>query len=190
MKRLFAALKIHPDAEFLTKYHEFKYALRHEQIKWVEDQNIHITLKFFGETEERKIPEICSVLKNRASTTSSIALQLTGLGIFGSSYAPKVIWVGIEPYAELSAIMKKIHCDLKIIGFESDRQNLIPHLTLARIKFIRDKIIFNRTLDQYKTISSSTICIAEAVLFESILRREGPEYNALEKFPFIKKELP
>jgi RNA 2',3'-cyclic 3'-phosphodiesterase len=190
MKRLFAALKIHPDDEFLVKYRELKHDLQHEKIKWVEEHNIHVTLKFFGETEERKIQEICAVLNTRASVTSSIGLKLSGLGIFGSSYAPKVIWVGIEPYAELSALMKNVHFDLKAIGFEPDRQNLVPHLTLGRIKFLRDKIIFNRTVDQYKTISSSLIHQREIVLFESILHQTGPEYIALEKFPFVKKNSP
>ena len=189
MKRLFAALKIHPDADFLPKYRKLKDELRHEQIKWVEDHNIHVTLKFFGETEERKIKEISTVLKRRASATSFIDLRLSGLGIFGSSYAPKVIWVGIEPYAAISDLMKDTHNDLKVIGFEPDRQNLVPHLTLGRIKFLSDKIIFNRNIDHFKTISSSSIRIGEMVLFESILRREGPEYIALEKFPF-KTELP
>jgi RNA 2',3'-cyclic 3'-phosphodiesterase len=190
MKRLFAALKIHPDAGFVEKYRKLKHELRHEPIKWVEELNIHITLKFFGETEEQIIPGICSVLRTRSLSTLPILLQLNGLGIFGSSYAPKVIWVGIEPYAEISLLMKNIHSDLQSIGFEPDRQNLIPHLTLGRIKFLRDKIIFNRTLEQFKNISSSPVFIGEAVLFESILRRDGPEYIALEKFPFIKKELP
>ena len=190
MKRLFAALKIHPDAEFLGKYRELKQELRHEQIKWVEEHNIHVTLKFFGETEERKIPEICSVLKRSASSAATFHLQLNRLGLFGSSYAPKVIWVGIEPFAELSFLMKNIHHDLKSIGFEPDRQNLVPHLTLGRIKFLRDKVIFNRTIEQFKSISSTQLFIGEMILFESILHREGPEYIALEKFPFTKKELP
>ncbi len=190
MKRLFAALKIHPDADFLAKYRELKQELQHEQIKWVEEHNIHVTLKFFGETEERKIPGISAVLKKRASNTASIDLHLTGLGIFGSSYAPKVIWVGMEPYAELSQLMKNLADDLKTAGFEPDRQNLVPHLTLGRIKFLRDKIIFRRTMDLYKDISSSRIHLGELTLFESILHREGPEYVALEKFPMIKKELP
>ncbi|MDP1621794.1 MAG: RNA 2',3'-cyclic phosphodiesterase [Bacteroidales bacterium] len=186
MKRLFAALKIHPDAGFLAKYAELRSVLRQEQIKWVEDRNIHITLKFFGETEERKIPEIGAELKKRAAVTSSIDLRLTGLGIFGSSYSPKVIWVGIEPYIELSDLMKNIHADLKTAGFEPDRQNLVPHLTLGRIKFLKDKILFNRAIDQYRVISSSFLHVGEVILFESILRHEGPEYIVLQKFPFIK----
>ncbi|MCX6269188.1 MAG: RNA 2',3'-cyclic phosphodiesterase [Bacteroidetes bacterium] len=190
MKRLFTALKINPDAEFLAKYHELMMELRHEQIKWVEEKNIHITLKFFGETEDRKIPEICSVLEKRATATLSMDFKLAGLGIFGSSYAPRVIWVGIEPYSELSLLMKNIHQDLISVGFDPDRQNLVPHLTLGRIKFLKDKVIFNRTIDRFKSVSSSLIPIREVVLYESILHREGPEYIALGKFSFIKKELP
>jgi 2'-5' RNA ligase len=156
----------------------------------VEDRNIHVTLKFFGETREEQIPEIQSVLKNRALQTITISLKLAGLGIFGSSYAPKVIWVGMEPYPALSNLMKSIHGDLQGIGFEHDRQNLVPHLTLGRIKSLRDKVIFNRTIDRYRDISSLPMEIGDMVLFESILHREGPEYIALDKFLFLKKELP
>lgn len=190
MKRLFTALKINIDAEFLLQYRELKHELSYEQIKWVEEHNIHVTLKFFGETEESKIPEMGIVLQKRASATTSIDLHLTGLGIFGSSYSPKVIWAGIEPYTELSMLMKQLHGDLKNIGFEPDRQNPIPHLTLGRIKFLNDKIIFQRAIDRFKNISSRPARIDEMILFESILHRDGPEYIALEKFPFIKKELP
>ncbi len=190
MKRLFAALKIHPGAEFISAYRELKHELCHEQIKWVEENNIHLTLKFFGETEEHRIPDISSVLRKRASATPSIDLHFNGIGVFGSSYNPKVIWLGIEPYAEISFLMKKIHDDLTLIGFEPDRQNLVPHVTLGRIKFLRDKIIFNRTLDRYKTVSSPPARLDELILFESILRREGPEYIVLDKFSFLKQELP
>jgi 2'-5' RNA ligase len=183
MKRLFAAFKIYPDPDFMAKYIALKHELRAEPIKWVEEHNIHITLKFFGETDENKIPEICTVIRKRSSGLSSIDLHLAGLGIFGSSYAPKVIWVGIEPCAELSMLMKSLHNDLKNIGFEPDRQNLVPHLTLGRIKFLRDKVRFNRAIIQYKTISSEPIHIEEMILYESILHREGPKYIALEKFP-------
>ncbi len=189
MKRLFAALKIYPDETFLSSYRKLKAALHHEKINWVAEQNIHITLKFFGETDERKIPGICSILNDRAETSSHLTLQLTGLGIFGSIYAPKVIWVGIEPFGQISFLMKNIHTDLAAVGYDNDRQNLVPHLTLGRIKFLKDKILFQHIIDQYKRISSEPIGIREIILYESILHREGPEYIELNKFPF-KKELP
>ncbi|MEI6682840.1 MAG: RNA 2',3'-cyclic phosphodiesterase [Bacteroidota bacterium] len=189
MKRLFAALKIYPDADFLLSYRKLKSGLHHEHIKWVEEHNIHVTLKFFGETEELKIPAICSSLRGRAGMTSEINLQLSGLGIFGSAYAPKVIWVGISPFDPVSSLMKNIQRDLAALGFEADRQNLVPHLTLGRIKFLKDKVLFNRMVGQFKTIASAPLQIGEIILFESILHHEGPEYIALDRFP-LKKELP
>ena len=190
MKRLFASLKIHPDDEFLSKYRELRLALHRDQIKWVEEYNIHITLKFFGEIEEQNIPGIAKVLNDRASKTFSVSLSLSKLGIFGSSYAPKVIWVGIEPFSELSMLMKNIHDDLAAIGYQPDRQNLVPHLTLGRIKFLRDKILFQNILGRHSDISTLPMNIREMVLYESILRREGPEYIALDKFPFLKQNSP
>jgi RNA 2',3'-cyclic 3'-phosphodiesterase len=186
MKRLFAALKIIPDGGFTGKYRELRQSLRHEQIKWVEEHNIHVTLKFFGDTEEGRIPAIGGVLRPIASSTPPIVLRLSGIGIFGSSYAPRVVWTGIEPYAEVAALMKKVHEGLTPAGFEPDRQNLVPHLTLGRIKFLKDRILFNRAVEQFRTISSQQIAVGEMVLFESILRREGPTYIALEKYPFEK----
>jgi 2'-5' RNA ligase len=187
MKRLFTALKIQPDAEFLAKYRKLRQDLRLEQIKWVEEQNIHITLKFFGETSESDIPGISSVLNHRASQTPVVQLRLSGLGIFGSAYSPKVIWAGIEPYEEISRLMKSVHTDLAAIGFEPDRQNLVPHLTLGRIKFVADKTLFRRAIDLNKTVSSELLTIREIILYESILRREGPLYNSLRTFPLQKK---
>lgn len=189
MKRLFAALKIDPDPEFLIKYHELMRDLGHEKIKWVEDHNIHITLKFFGETAEGKLPLIGSVLNKCASESFAVDIRLAGLGVFGSSYAPRVIWAGIEPFDEISALMKNIHHNLHKTGFDSDRQNLVPHLTLGRIKFLRDKQIFNRTIEKFKAMESSPVQIGEVVLFESILHRDGPEYIALQRYPLMKKPL-
>lgn len=182
MKRLFAAIKIHPDKAFLQSFRELRKALLLEQIKWVEEHNIHVTLKFFGETDERKIPEIARVIQNRANLVRPFQITLAGLGIFGSTYAPRVVWTGIEPYDMLVALMNNLHSDLASVGFEPDRQNQVPHLTLGRIKSLRDRISFQRTVDRFRTIRSETETIDTIKLYESILRREGPEYREVETF--------
>jgi len=183
MKRLFAALKIHPDKTFLSALNELKHSLRHEKIKWVEEENIHITLKFFGETEEKLIPQINVVLENRAAQTPAFEFSLNGIGIFGSSYAPRILWCVIQPYANLASLMQQIHQDLHQAGFDSERQNLVPHLTLGRIHALKDKQLFQQTIDRYNGISSQPEMFREIILFESILRREGPEYTILKRFP-------
>ena len=190
MKRLFAALKIQTDDRFLASYRKLMSELRQEPIKWVEEHNIHITLKFFGETDERRIPGIVEMLRRRATETTRFSLRLKGLGIFGSSYAPRVIWVGLEPYTDLVKLMKNVHDDMAGLGFERDRQNLVPHLTLGRVKSLRDKVLFQRTLDRYRDLSSEERVMQEIILYESVLRPQGPVYTALERLPLLKSELP
>jgi len=187
MKRLFVAIRIIPDKEFLRLIHSLETSLKYEKIKWVEDHNIHITLKFFGETEEKKIPGITAVLRNVASASKAFSFSLKNLGIFGSSYDPRVVWVGIEPYDELVTLINKLYQELKPLGFEPDRQNLVPHLTLGRIKNLKDKSLFQQTIDRFKSISSEALKVDSFILFESILKKEGPTYRSLELFPLIKR---
>ena len=184
MKRLFIAIKIQPDKAFLDQLLQLKQQLKHERVKWVEDQNIHITLKFLGDTEVKKIPDIERVLEQVAASHSPFAIQLVRLGIFGSRYDPRVIWAGIEPYDHLAMLMKDVHAELKTIGYESDRQNLVPHLTLGRIKEIKDKHLFQRVIEKIREISSQEMIVTECILYESILKKEGPVYLNLKTFPF------
>jgi RNA 2',3'-cyclic 3'-phosphodiesterase len=188
MKRLFVAIKIIPGKNFLDQLHSLISSLHGERIKWVEEHNIHVTLKFFGETEERLIPGISGVLRNLASGVNPFSLCLKNLGIFGSRYDPRVVWTGIEPFDDLANLMKKIRDELIPLGFVPDRQNLVPHLTLGRIKNIEDKPRFQKTIDSFRSISSERMMVSSFILFESILRKEGPVYIALETFPFSPKK--
>ena len=186
MKRLFAAIKVFPENAFLDQLHHLEAQLRHEKIKWVEDHNIHITLKFFGETEENKIPEFNYILQTVADKTRSFEFSLQKLGIFGSSYNPKVIWAGIHPYNDLVDIMKDVQNGLKSSGFEPDRQNIVPHLTLGRIKYLADKSFFQQTIDEFKELNSFPMKIVSFHLYESILKKEGPVYLVLKTFSLQK----
>jgi RNA 2',3'-cyclic 3'-phosphodiesterase len=186
MKRLFTAIRIQPDKAFLDQLHSLQQQLRHERIKWVEERNIHITLKFFGETEEGKIPALIDIQQKIAEKVCPFFFSLQNLGIFGSKYDPRVVWVGIEPYKELVGLMELFREELRKAGYEPDRQNLVPHLTIGRIKEIRDKELFHRSIGEFKNISSEKIAAKDFHLYESILRREGPEYRVIKTFPLIK----
>jgi 2'-5' RNA ligase len=185
-KRLFIAIKIHPDEAFLGELRELRSLLRHEAIKWVEEGNIHITLKFLGETGEEKIPAVEAAMEAVAAGNRSFKFSLRGVGVFGSSYNPKVVWTGIDPYDRLAALMEQVHKAVEPVGFPIDRQNLVPHLTLGRIKFLRDKLLFQKTIGDFKLISSEPMTADRMLLFESILKKEGPEYINLRTVPFQK----
>lgn len=176
MKRLFAAIKIHPTAEYLRIYNEITASLRHERIKWVEPENMHLTLKFFGETDEKQIPAIQHVLENAIEKSKPFTLNLANTGIFGSHYDPKVIWFGIEKQPELEFLAKNIFTGLETIGWQADRQNFVPHLTIGRIKELKDKPLFQKIISKYNTVKIQEEKVTEVTLYESILRHEGPLY--------------
>lgn len=176
MKRLFAAIKIHPSQSYLQVFKEISSSLRHERIKWVEPENIHLTLKFFGETDEIKIPDICLALQNAALLSGSLILKIANVGIFGSRYDPKVIWLGIEKNPELEKLAKNILTELEKYGWQADRQNFVPHLTIGRIREIMDKPLFQQIISKYHDIGIQEENVTEIILYESILRREGPLY--------------
>jgi 2'-5' RNA ligase len=182
MKRLFVAVKIHPSPEFLRTYESLRAGLRFCHITWVKPGNIHITLKFFGETDERRIPEISRVLRGVASSHKPFTAELVNVGIFGSSYAPKVIWFGIDKAEPLKKLGVDVLQAVEKIGWEPDRQNFVPHLTIGRIKEIPDKQLFQRIIDEHKKTRMQEISVREFHLYESILQREGPEYRLVEKF--------
>ncbi|MFC2107671.1 RNA 2',3'-cyclic phosphodiesterase [Bacteroidota bacterium] len=182
MKRLFTAIKVKPTEEFLRIYFKMKKSLVQEKIKWVNIENIHITLKFFGETPEEKIDEICYALEKSTFNHDPFILSLRDIGIFGSSYKPKLIWFGIDPSDELQKLAGDIKYELNEIGYESDRQNFVPHLTIGRIKFIENKKFFQKVIDDNKSGFIQEIAVDEIILYESILHRTGAEYVVVESF--------
>jgi len=189
MKRLFIAIKIDPDPAFLKMFRAVKSSLWQERIKWVEENNLHMTLKFLGGTPVASIPEIVAILETTAVNICPFDYTLRKLGVFGSRYAPRVIWAGLEPPEKFRSLMKTIQENLEQTGFRADRQNLVPHLTLGRIKSITDRIIFQRTIDQFANYSSTVYKAEFLTLYESILTSAGPQYHILRKCYFNKNAL-
>ena len=182
MKRLFAAIKIDSDEEMLRQYFRMKHELQRERIRWVDPKIMHLTLKFFGETEKSEIKKINTIFHQFKPDFTPFNVNACKTGIFGSNYAPRVIWFGFRQEDKLKALGQRVLKDLDASGFPIDRQNFVPHLTVARIKELGNKQLFQRVIAKYATFESTDIPVTEIILFESILRREGPIYKPLSVF--------
>jgi len=176
MKRLFAAIKIHPAPQYISVFNDISSSLSHERIKWVEPSTMHLTLKFFGETDETKIPAICLAMETAVIQSTPFTMKVANTGIFGSHYNPKVIWFGIEKHAELEVLEQNIVDELAKYGWQRDRQNFVPHLTIGRIRALLDKELFQKIISNFNIIEIQKENVTEITLFESILRQEGPLY--------------
>jgi RNA 2',3'-cyclic 3'-phosphodiesterase len=182
MKRLFAAIKIQASPEFSRILNLLCSELRYERIKWVETQNIHITLKFFGETDEKQIPAIKRALQAAAGQSRGFTMKIRRTGIFGSRYDPKVVWFGIDPEPSLDLLATNTVAELRKEGWEPDRQNFVPHLTIGRIRELKDKALFQQVIDKYREANIQEQLVSEVILYESILQKEGPLYVKLASF--------
>ncbi len=185
MKRLFAAIKVQSSEAFLHRYYKLKRNLKDERIRWVDPENIHITLKFFGETQEHHIPAINAALQESISNTTPFHFNITNTGIFGSAYQPKVIWFGLEPHDDILKLSESILVELEKIGIERDRQNFVPHLTIGRIKHLDDKKFFQQVIDKYREGFIQKEEVNTIHLFESQLSPKGPIYTIIGSYSFL-----
>lgn len=179
MKRLFAAIELLPDKTFGDNLSELHNALKHERITWVSGHNFHLTLKFFGETSEEKIPAIKEALHSGTAGVPAFDICFNRMGIFGSVYNPKVIWLGAETNPALDQLFSQLKAELEKSGFAYDRQNFVPHLTLGRIRQISDKAAFQRVIGNYRDAFHLEQKIVSLQLYESVLTPNGPVYTTL-----------
>ncbi|MBW6491456.1 MAG: RNA 2',3'-cyclic phosphodiesterase [Lentimicrobium sp.] len=184
MKRLFAAVKIEPSEAFQDIYKNLRQILDFHIIKFVNPDNLHITLKFFGEIPVDEIPAISAALHEAKAGIQPFDISLANTGIFGSYYNPRVIWVGINSSDMLKQLSGNVVSLLEKAGYLSDRQNFVPHLTLGRIKEIKDKNHFQEVIAHFSKYTYQTQLIKGFTLYESILKKEGPEYIVIEEFVF------
>jgi 2'-5' RNA ligase len=183
MKRTFFAVDIHPDERLSLVLRDVINHLAGEKIKWVSADKMHLTLKFLGDTPDDTIPEIIHSVDLSVREMPVMCLHLSKVGLFKNLHNPRVIWVGIAPCLPLEQAVQSLGGMLAPFGFPEDRVEFIPHLTLGRVKEIRQTEKLAGLLEKYKNESFGTICVREIIYYESMLKPEGPDYHPLARFP-------
>ncbi|AJF62383.1 MAG: 2'-5' RNA ligase [archaeon GW2011_AR20] len=164
--------------EILDYLYEVENKLKKElpaKINWVAKENLHFTLKFLGQVDEKNINSIKERL-NRIKF-GSFKIDLDKIGVFPNEEFIRVIWIGLKS-KELGDLQRLI--DYELLDLFSKEQDFISHLTLGRIKNIQDKEKFKKAL-QIK-IEDKEFEINEFCLVKSELHKEGPSYEILERF--------
>lgn len=182
MKRLFCAVKITPTYQIENALHALQEALYRERINWVDPANMHITLKFFGDTPGEQLEKIITRLNDASGQIEAFSFDVSGCGSFGPPKAPRVIWLGISGSEGFKKLYHKINKNLQYLGYEADRKEFTPHLTLGRIKIISQQNLLKQLLRSYKDTHFGHFHVEAFQLYQSILRPEGPEYKVVEQF--------
>ena len=182
--RLFIASEIPEDVkEHIVKIQGNIDAAKNK-IRFVNKDNIHLTLKFLGEVQPNNLEGIKNNLKKIAFKPFSVVLD--DIGVFPSENYIRVVWVGLKPEEPVLELQKNIDEALKKL-FKKEK-DFKPHLTIARVKYIEDKKQFVDKLKQIK-VDNKKIEVDNFKLVKSTLTLKGPVYEDLGGFLKIKKAL-
>ncbi len=149
-------------------------------LKPVERENIHLTLRFLGEIPVALIDEIYKVMLSVKAEPFEI--EIRGVGAFPRITSPRVIWVGVVEGADkLKEIHKQLETGLRKLGIRPDSKGFEPHITIARVKSARNKQRLIKVLYELEDIEIGKMIVTCIRLKQSILTFKGPIYKTLRE---------
>ncbi|MEJ5299556.1 MAG: RNA 2',3'-cyclic phosphodiesterase [Thermodesulforhabdaceae bacterium] len=156
-----------------------------KEIRWVNPEGIHLTLKFLGDVELNRISEIEAVIADISKQHKPFELTPQGCGVFPSWKSIRVIWVGLVGDLDpLKALYAEIEERLEHLGFARENREFTPHLTIGRAKNISRSEKLSQTLAKFTTFKSSPFVVDEIVLFKSTLTPSRAIYQKLSSASF------
>lgn len=177
--RLFIAIDLSKEVKnYLFELQKKFYGLG--KINWVAKKNLHLSLKFLGDVKEEDLEEVKNILEIIKFNKFKIILKDSG--VFPTKNYIRVLWVGLSPVSKILELQKKID-EALLLKFPAD-QRFLAHLTLGRIKSLKDKKKFLELLESIK-IEELSFDINSFELMKSELTKDGPKYTVLKKYDLV-----
>ena len=150
-------------------------------VSWTRPENIHLTLRFLGEVDEKRVGEVEKVCVTSAAKFQPFTLRLNDTGVFPNARQPRILWAGLAGEIEKAVEMReRLNDGLALIGFEREEKDFRPHLTIGRVKSNR-KIRELLSLADARRVPASSFLVTEIVLMKSELHPAGARYTAIAK---------
>lgn len=149
-------------------------------VRWMEVDQIHMTLKFLGEVRPESAPEVKRAVARVAAKTKPFTMRMVGAGAFPTMRRPRVIWLGAEASAELRCLKHDLEWELAPLGFEREVRAFHPHVTLGRATpqaRAGDFRAFEALVAETRT--GGQIPVRTVDLMESHLSSKGARYHKL-----------
>ena len=183
--RTFIAINVPPAVLDTITRIQTQYKSLGLHASWVKPGNIHLTLKFLGDTDPDRISGIQYTLTETLASFACFQLSLDSAGVFPDTNNPRVLWLGLK---DEEGVLKTLQADiekaLESIGFPREQRPFLPHVTLVRIKSPKGKKKLKEELDAVnpKGISTHPFDVGEIHLYESQLTPKGSIYTLLANF--------
>jgi RNA 2',3'-cyclic 3'-phosphodiesterase len=181
MLRLFIALPLSHEVE--VELDRLLGLLRpiSSDVKWVTANNIHLTVKFLGDTDEKLIPRIRTVMNETVAAFQPFESVMDRVGGFPNLMKPRVIWVGgSQPIEEAVRMSAEIDRRMHELSFEKEKRPFKAHLTLGRVREGRSISPLATYLESFK-LTPIPLKLDRLVLFKSTLTPKGSIYERLHE---------
>lgn len=158
------------------------------RLKWVEEENFHLTLHFFGDVQEKFLEKIIKSCKEGLEENPPFTLELTEISSFPEKGKPRVIWMGVKDSSQaLKNLYSGLKRVLKKLKIEEKKESFHPHITLLRIKGVESEEDLGKFYEELKRkgaqLKGLKFPVREVILFKSELSSKGPTYTPLSKIP-------
>lgn len=188
--RAFIAIPIPQDIrEYIGKIIEnFQRELPENSIKWVQPDNIHLTLQFLGDISNSTLNDLVEKLED--DKFFSFNLEITQIGAFPSIFKPRVVWIGVSKSERLNNVALYIQNLTRSLQIETDNKPFSPHFTIARIKpGIKENTLdsLKKLLIKSREIERILFNVNNYCLYQSKLTPNGPIYSVLQSYNLISK---
>lgn len=182
--RLFIAIEVSDDIRRRLKSLLDELRGIAPQVKWVRAANLHVTLKFLGNTDAAKIAAISTALQSIRSP-QPVSLEFRGLGFFPNERRPRVFWAGMTSFPNLPVLAADIDRAVHQFGVPLEERPFTPHLTLARFDPPGLPPKLAAVLKQHSSENFGSLLTREFHLIESKLKSTGAEYTTIQSFRFV-----
>jgi 2'-5' RNA ligase len=185
--RTFCAIEL--SAEVRERLAEHAQQLRQKNpeasASWSKPENVHLTLKFFGNVPAQNVAQISVAGSRVASEFSSFQIRIGGTGVFPRRSRPQVLWIGVEDSSgRLSDLQQRLEEEFAREGFAKEDRGFRPHLTIARLRRPEDARQLAEDHIQTK-FGFIELPVNEFVLFRSELSPKGSIYTVISKHGLI-----
>lgn len=167
-----------------------KLALTGCQVKWVEPENIHVSLLFLGEVDERELMPVCKAVEGGAQSLAPFTLTVESVGCFPNPRRPRVVWVGVgQGLQEVVALHDAVEAPLLELGcYRREERQYTPHITLGRIRSDRPMDKLTAELARQQGWKGGETTIDEVHVMSSELTPKGPIYTILSRAKLVSGE--
>ncbi|MGN0098875.1 MAG: RNA 2',3'-cyclic phosphodiesterase [Candidatus Methanomethylophilaceae archaeon] len=143
---------------------------------------MHITLKFIGDVDERRIPKVIECVRSACRDRRAFDITLSGTGCFPNGNRPSVVWIGASPADELTSLADSIGRKLSSAGILFDDKPFKAHITIGRCKGPADLTGF---LTSHKDDVFTEFTCSEVLVMKSVLSPAGAKHSVLERIPLL-----